>query len=39
MIDQFFTEEEGTDRDWQQYDYISDLYGEDDDRAKLIYLP
>ena len=28
MIEQFFTEEEGPDRDWQKYDY--DVFQEDD---------
>ncbi len=32
MINQFFTEVEGPDRDWQQYDN-SDIFGEDDDRS------
>ena len=35
MIDQFFTEVEGPDRDWYQYDN-SDIFGEDDDRSELI---
>ena len=37
MIDQFFTEVEGPDRDWSQYDN-SDIFGEDDDRSELILL-
>ena len=35
MIEQFFTDVEGPDRDWEQYDN-SDIFGEDDDRSELI---
>ena len=30
MIDQFFTEVEGPDRDWQQDDNYDDMFGEED---------
>ena len=33
MIDQFFIEEEGPDRDWQKYEY--DVL-QDDDREELV---
>ena len=36
MIDQFFTEEEGTDRDWQQDDDYDDIFGEDDLPSELM---
>jgi len=38
MIEQFFNEEEGPDRDWQKYDNFSDVFGEDEDRAELSLL-
>ena len=37
MIDQFFTEEEGPDRDWQKYDDY-DMFGEDDLPSELMIL-
>ena len=36
MIDQFFTEVEGPDRDWQQYDDYDDIIGEDDLPSELM---
>ena len=36
MIEQFFTEEEGPDRDWEQYNNNSAIFGGDDDRSELI---
>jgi hypothetical protein len=36
MIEQFFTEVEGPDRDWVQYDKKSDIFGEDVERSELI---
>ena len=36
MIDQFFTEVEGPDRDWQQDDDYDDMIGEDDLPSELM---
>ena len=36
MIDQFFTEVEGPDRDWQQDDDYDDMFGEDDLPSELM---